>query len=175
MSDNVAITAGVGTTIACDEVVDATLGTVKVQFTKIMDGTLDSTNKLIVDSSGRVSALVAPATVPTSAKISAVSGAPAAVSIKGSAGTLKGGCLYCNNATIPIFIKFYNVASGSVTVGTTTPLFTIGVAPGAPLPINFGDGIAFSTAISYAITGAVGDSDTTAVATDDLKGVIAFL
>ena len=35
-----------------DEVVDGTLGTVKVGFGKIMDGTLDSTNKLIVNSSG---------------------------------------------------------------------------------------------------------------------------
>jgi hypothetical protein len=60
MADNVAITAGSGTTIACDEVVDGTLGTVKVQFTKLMDGTLDSTNKLVIDSSGRASTLPSP-------------------------------------------------------------------------------------------------------------------
>lgn len=46
MADNVAITAGAGTTVGADEVVDGTLGTVKVQFVKIMDGTLDSTTKL---------------------------------------------------------------------------------------------------------------------------------
>ena len=46
MADNVAITAGSGTTIAADEVTDGTLGTVKVQFMKIMDGALDGTAKL---------------------------------------------------------------------------------------------------------------------------------
>lgn len=52
MADNVAITAGSGTTIACDEVADATLGTVKVQYVKIMSGTLDDTAKADVDGNG---------------------------------------------------------------------------------------------------------------------------
>lgn len=52
MADNVTL-PGTGSSIATDEVTDGTLGTVQVQFAKIMDGTLDSTNKLIVDSSGR--------------------------------------------------------------------------------------------------------------------------
>lgn len=52
MADNVAITAGSGTTVAADEVVDGTLGTVKVQFMKIMDGTLDGTNKAAVNARG---------------------------------------------------------------------------------------------------------------------------
>ena len=45
MADNVVITAGTGTTVAADEVVDGTLGTVKAQYIKIMDGTLDGTAK----------------------------------------------------------------------------------------------------------------------------------
>lgn len=45
MADNVNITAGTGTAIAADEVVDGTLGTVKVGYVKIMDGDLDSTTK----------------------------------------------------------------------------------------------------------------------------------
>lgn len=52
MADNLNVTAGSGSVIGMDEVVDATLGTVKVGFGKIMDGTLDSSNKLIVNSSG---------------------------------------------------------------------------------------------------------------------------
>lgn len=51
-ADNVAITAGSGTTIAADEVADGTLGTVKVQYVKIMDGTLDGTTKAAVGSGG---------------------------------------------------------------------------------------------------------------------------
>lgn len=46
------ITAGSGTTIAADEVADGTLGTVKVQYVKLMDGTLDGTNKAGVGSNG---------------------------------------------------------------------------------------------------------------------------
>jgi hypothetical protein len=45
MTDNVVVSAGTGTTIAADEVVDATLGTVKVQYVKLMDGTLDGSAK----------------------------------------------------------------------------------------------------------------------------------
>lgn len=52
MADNVAITAGTGTTVAADEVVDGTLGTVKVQYVKLMDGTLDGTAKAAVGTNG---------------------------------------------------------------------------------------------------------------------------
>jgi hypothetical protein len=52
MADNVAITAGAGTTVAADEVTDGTLGTVKVQFVKLMDGTLDGTSKALVGARG---------------------------------------------------------------------------------------------------------------------------
>lgn len=52
MADNISVTQGAGKTVATDEVVDGTLGTVQVQFVKLMDGTLDGTNKLIVNSDG---------------------------------------------------------------------------------------------------------------------------
>ena len=56
MADNVVVTAGTGTTMAADEVVDATLGTVKVQFVKIMDGVLDGTTKLDIVAEDEASA-----------------------------------------------------------------------------------------------------------------------
>lgn len=52
MADNVAITAGSGTTIAADELTDGTLGSVKVQYVKIMDGTIDGSTKAAVSSGG---------------------------------------------------------------------------------------------------------------------------
>lgn len=52
MADNVSITPGSGDTVAADQVVDATLGTVKVQYVKIMDGTLDGTSKATVGATG---------------------------------------------------------------------------------------------------------------------------
>lgn len=42
MADNVAVTAGSGTTIHADEYVHATLGSGKTQLVKLVDGTLDS-------------------------------------------------------------------------------------------------------------------------------------
>lgn len=54
MADNLSVTPGTGATMAADEATDGTLGSVKVPFAKIMDGTLDSTNKLVVNSSGEM-------------------------------------------------------------------------------------------------------------------------
>lgn len=73
MADNVAVTAGAGTTVAADEVVDGTLGTVKVQYVKLMDGTLDGTTKATVGANGvkvdpsAVTSPVSLASVPTHA------------------------------------------------------------------------------------------------------------
>ncbi len=52
MADNIAVTPGTGKTVATDEVVDGTLGTVQVQYVKLMDGTLDGTTKATVNSTG---------------------------------------------------------------------------------------------------------------------------
>src|SRR5690242_12660404 len=51
MADNVT-TGTTGLTVGADEVVDGTLGTVKVQYVKIMDGTLDGTSKAAVGANG---------------------------------------------------------------------------------------------------------------------------
>jgi len=54
MTDNVAITAGAGTTIATDDI-----GGAHHQFVKIRDATLDSVNGLVIDASGRITAVIA--------------------------------------------------------------------------------------------------------------------
>lgn len=51
-ADNISITAVGSTSVAADEVTDATLGSVKTQYIKLMDGTIDSTNKAVVTSGG---------------------------------------------------------------------------------------------------------------------------
>lgn len=53
MADTVAITAGSGTTIATDEVTIAATAQ-HAQLVKILDATDASTNRLVVDASGRV-------------------------------------------------------------------------------------------------------------------------
>lgn len=103
MSDNLIITAGSGTTIGADEVVDGTLGTVKVQYVKIMDGTLDGTSKAVVGATGL--------------KIdgSAVTQPVSTIDTVTSSGTL--GAL---NATVVLAVAGYTGASAMVFGGANT-------------------------------------------------------
>jgi hypothetical protein len=88
-----------------------------------------------------------------------------AQAIKASAGCVYGYYIYNPNATAQ-FVQFYNTASGSVTVGTTNPLFmlTIPATSGANLFIN--TGIQFSTAISWAATSTAGGNGAPTTALD---------
>ena len=83
MSDNVTITPGSGNVVAADEVTDGVLGQVKVQFTKLMDGTLDSTNKLVVSAAGAAKVDGSAVTQPVSGTVG-ISNFPATQPISGS-------------------------------------------------------------------------------------------
>lgn len=75
MADNVGITPGSGATIAADEVNDAGLGLVKVQYVKIMDGTIDGTTKAGVGSNGiKTEVMASPAADPATDGIGAFLG-----------------------------------------------------------------------------------------------------
>lgn len=78
-----------------------------------------------------------------------------AQAVKASAGNVWGYYVYNPEAAVT-FVHFYNTASGSVTVGTTNPLFTIAVPAGAAANVGFPYGIAFSTAITVAATTTAG-------------------
>lgn len=83
--------------------------------------------------------------------------------VKGTAGQVYG-LWFSNTTASTIWLKFYNATAAAVTVGTTTPVITLG------LPGNSSDtisgvfsstmGIAFDTAITVAATTGVADSDT---------------
>ena len=87
------------------------------------------------------------------------------------------GCLYkiraTNRTTSVRYLKLYNATAASTTVGTTTPIDTI------PLPANASDytvltesfgglGLAFSTALSMAVTTGFADNDTGAPGANDV-------
>ncbi len=125
MSDNVNVTPGSGNVVAADEVVDGTLGTVKVQYVKLMDGTLDGTTKASVGANGLkvdgsavtqpVSGTFFQATQPISGTV-AVSNFPAdqLVSIDRSGRTpvLKTGTLVTTATTADQVILTYTVTVG---------------------------------------------------------------
>lgn len=72
-------------------------------------------------------------------------------SVKSSSGRIYGYHLY-NGATVPQFVQFYNIASGSVTVGTSTRFMTLEVPAGGVIDGLFTIPITFTTAISVAAT-----------------------
>ena len=68
-----------------------------------------------------------------------------AQAIKASAGTMYGYFAY-NPESAVTFVHFYNTAAGSVTVGTTNPLFTLQIPPTSAANMSIPQGIAFSNA-----------------------------
>lgn len=99
----------------------------------------------------------------TSKNATAADGATActntAQALKTGKGTF-GGYFINNPNTADEWLQVYNVASGSVTVGTTNPQLTFRL-PGASANsiaanVEITDGVAFSTAMSFACTSSAG-------------------
>jgi hypothetical protein len=78
-----------------------------------------------------------------------------AQAVKASAGKVYGYYLYNPEAAVT-FVHFYNTASGSVTVGTTNPLFTLQIPPGSAANLIGEIGVTFGTAITIAATTTAG-------------------
>ncbi|MDD5249637.1 MAG: hypothetical protein PHY45_11660 [Rhodocyclaceae bacterium] len=94
--------------------------------------------------------------------------------IKNAAGTLYS--IYVANTTASWrFLKLYNKSSAP-TVGTDIPVMTIPIAPNSSgsVGIPSDTGIAFSAGIALAVTGAMPDADTTAVALYDVAANIVY-
>jgi hypothetical protein len=90
-----------------------------------------------------------------------------AVVVKASAGTLFGVQLG-GIGSAPAYLKIYNAASATCGSGTPVKRLIIPAAStaanGAGSNVTFGQGLAFSTGITYCITTGIGDADTTAPA-----------
>lgn len=89
----------------------------------------------------------------TSGGLSIVTGSvgATATAIKASAGQLYGYHILNTTAAVA-YVQLFNVAAGSVTLGTTVPVMSIGIPASGGVTVNFDKGIAFSTAISFACT-----------------------
>lgn len=88
-----------------------------------------------------------------------------AQAVKASAGALIGYYCYNPNASAQ-FVQFFNTASGSVTVGTTNPLFMITIPPTSAANLWMPGGVAFSTAIAIAATSTAGGNGAPSTALD---------
>lgn len=94
--------------------------------------------------------------------------------IKSTAGVVYSMYVY-NRATSMRFVKFYNATAASTTVGTTTPVAVFALDASQGLALSFPHGLAFSTAISFAATTGVADSDTGAPGANEVLAVIGYV
>lgn len=88
-----------------------------------------------------------------------------AQAIKASAGCLYGYYIYNPNSSAA-FVQFYNTASGSVTVGTTNPLFMLTIPASSAANLWIGEGVLFSTAMSWSATSTAGGNGAPTTALD---------
>lgn len=79
-----------------------------------------------------------------------------------------------NAAAAPRYVKLYNKASAP-TVGTDTPLKTIGVPAGGHVNFASALGMSFTTGLALAITTGIADTDATAVAANDVVVDLDYL
>ena len=86
--------------------------------------------------------------------------------VKANAGNIYGYYFYNASASVR-YLKFYNATAANTTVGTTTPLRTYPVPAGAAGHVALPYPIAFSTAISVAVTTGLADNDTGAPSAND--------
>ena len=82
--------------------------------------------------------------------------------VKASAGQVYDGFI-SNSGSTAVYFRLYD-SSSSPTVGTTTIKRTIQVPGSSTVAFSWPNGLKFTSGISWGITGAVADADTTAIA-----------
>jgi hypothetical protein len=89
----------------------------------------------------------------TSGGLSIATGSIAATKtdVKTSAGQVYGWYIYNPNASVA-YVQFFNATAANVTLGSTGPVYSIGIPATSAANVEFGNGIAHGTAISIAVT-----------------------
>ena len=151
MTDNVAVTAGAGTTIATDDISGVHYQRVKVTYGA--DGTATDPSSSAPFPQASYPVTSGGATVHR--KTSAAS--TNATNVKGSAGQVYG-LTVTNSNTSARYLKLYNKATAP-TVGTDTPHFDVMIPGSGGVALSFAVGIVFGTGIAYALTTGAADAD----------------
>lgn len=163
--DNAAFTDGTSRVSMSGYILDETAGTAltendaaaarvdskRAQVMVIEDVTTrGTTNRASVNTSLGLSVTPTP---HTSGGVSVATGSIGATvtSIKASAGQVFGWYFYNPNASVA-YVQFFNTASGSVTLGTTAPVYSLGIPASSAANVELSLGIAHSTAITIGIT-----------------------
>ncbi|MEY3745076.1 MAG: hypothetical protein RLZ48_754, partial [Actinomycetota bacterium] len=123
MSDNVELNPqSGGAVVGADEVNDATLGTVKVQYVKLMDGTIDGTGKGVIDVNGLdvdVTRVGGTVTIGPVAGTVTVQDGGGAITVDGTVAATQSGTWDIGAiTTLPAISGTVGVSSGTVTVSS---------------------------------------------------------
>ena len=74
-----------------------------------------------------------------------------ATSVKAAAGQVYGWYFYNPNASVA-YVQFFNTVAGSVTLGTTAPVYSLGIPAASAANVMMEHGVAHSTAIVIGVT-----------------------
>lgn len=167
MSDSaIAVTAGVGTNVDTD-----LIGGDHVQIVKPAWGALGTRN--LVDTPTPLPVEI----VPKANGGSSIYYLSSAATTNGNNVKASTGKLYSiiatNTNASPRYLRFYNTA-GAPTVGTTAVYFAMALPGGGGVSFDVSGGVAFSTGIAISLTGAAIDTDTTAIAVNEVKLTLIY-
>lgn len=161
MPDNVDVTPGAGATVATDEISGVQYQRVKPAWG--VDGSAvdtSATNPLPTQL-----APIATGGATIYRRISAAS--TNGERVKNGAGTLYG-ILAVNTNAAARYLKIYNNTNNPPAVGTDTPVLTIPLPGAGGVAFPIAQGINFGTGIGIGITTGAADSDTGAVAANEI-------
>jgi hypothetical protein len=144
-------------------------GTIAAQVTFRSAPCLPITN--VVVSSGALNLTPRTANGLTNFRVNAA-GTTNATSVKASGGQVYGFHL-CNATASQKYFRFFNSASAP-TPGSGTPTETVAIRANGCETWTSDIGIVYGTGIAYDITGANGDTDTTATAAGDVTGAVWY-
>lgn len=159
MADGIQLNAGTGGDLsAADEV-----GGFKIPRVKIVHGADGSNDGDVAATNPLPMKLVGSATNGVSAFKCTDDLDESEEEVKSTAGTVYG-VIFTNTGTTTVWLKFYNATAANVTVGTTTPLWKVGLPGNATDNVSgvlsFPHGIKHDTAICVAVTTGYADNDT---------------
>jgi hypothetical protein len=141
-------------------------GTVAVSS---VSGTVAATQSggwTVTSNAGTGTMLVKRSHQPTPYKLNSAASTNA-TSVSTTANTLLYGYYISNTNSSVRYVKFYNKASAP-TVGTDTPVLVLAIPGSGAANVSFPAGINFTTGLAFATTTGAADSDTAAVAANEV-------